>query len=144
MAYELKKDRKALFRANLEFVLATGQKKYVLGSSQQLNKPSIRLYAIYALRNDEGDFSPTGNDVASLATYQQAFITLQDPGSNNIIQQEQLAFYIPNTEVKPTREFHGQQIDFTKSYFEFPSTYDLSSDNAKSLMLTIEYLDLEA
>lgn len=143
MAYDIKKDRKALFRVNLEFVLATGQKKYVLGSSQQLNKPSIKLYSIYALRNDEGDYSPTGNSVASLATYQQAFITLQDPGSNNIIQQEQLAFYIPNTEVKPTREFHGQQIDFTKSYFEFPSAYNLAADDGKSLLLTVEYIDTD-
>jgi hypothetical protein len=143
-AYNAKTDRKVPFRVSLEILLSSNQKRYALGSSQQLNKPSVRLHKIMAYPKTNNTTSPSGVAIASQTTYDQTYLTLQDPGSNNIVQQECLTFYQINTDIKPVREFEGQQVDFTKSYIEFPDTTQPTADNGKVIVLDIEYDDLDA
>ncbi len=141
-AYDIKDQLYTPFRVTLEFTLATAVKKYVLGSAQQLNKPSVRINKITAFWDEALTESVSGGLIASLKTYMTAYLTLQDPGSNNIIQQESLGRYLPDTKIKEILVFNYQQIDMTKSFFEFPSTVQTTADNGKVVQLIIEYIDV--
>jgi hypothetical protein len=135
-------DRVSLSYYNLEFLIQANQQKYLLGSSQQLNKPDVRLFGIGALRNDKMVYAPSGGELASLDTYNNVVLTLQDPLSYNIAQGDTLSWYMPNTEVKPQMTFGGQQIDFTKSFWEFAEGYDFSGDVGKVLVLRVIFREI--
>ncbi len=125
-------------RTTITIKLQAGVAKYNLGQFQRLSK--AKLYKLTFPQNANITNAPDNTAIASDVTTGNMYLTLQDHQGKNIVEDDPLYNYIPNTDFKDIEKFCGNVIDFTKSYIYIPAASEIAGgDIGKAIILNVEY-----